>query len=136
MSIYTIMAASAVLLAGTTGTSLGEDESIGAAEYKVNCALCHGISGKGDGHFAEFLVKKPSDLTLLSKNNGGVFPLDEVHMIIDGREMPKGHGTREMPVWGDRYTVEGVKRFGPYFSEFYVQAIILALISHLYSLQE
>jgi mono/diheme cytochrome c family protein len=31
--------------------------------YEVNCALCHGNSGKGDGRMAEFLRRKPVDLT-------------------------------------------------------------------------
>ena len=32
--------------------------------FNVNCALCHGISGQGNGNIAPFLsVKKPADLT-------------------------------------------------------------------------
>jgi hypothetical protein len=46
----------------------------------------------------------PSDLTVLSKNNGGIFPFNSVYEIIDGRKAVAAHGTREMPVWGDRYS--------------------------------
>jgi len=140
MKGYGIIAASTVLFVSTVGMSLAEDESIGAAEYKSNCAVCHGVSGKGDGPFAEFLKNGAPSLTALSKNNGGVFPVDKVYKMIDGRGMMKGHGTTEMPVWGAQYTAESVKRHGPFFGEFYAQdmieARILALISHLNSLQE
>jgi hypothetical protein len=41
---------------------------------------------------------------VLSKNNNGVFPLNAVYEVIDGRKSIKAHGTREMPIWGLRYT--------------------------------
>ena len=140
MKGYGFVVASAVFFMSTAGTSLAGEESIGAAEYNSNCAVCHGVSGKGDGPFAEFLKNRAPSLTVLSKNNGGVFPVDKVFKMIDGRGMMKGHGTTEMPVWGAQYTAESVKRHGPFFGEFYAQdmieARILALISHLNSLQE
>ncbi len=37
--------------------------SRGELLYSVNCALCHGPKGKGDGTVAEKLVRKPADLT-------------------------------------------------------------------------
>jgi hypothetical protein len=33
-------------------------------------------------------------------NNGGVFLINYVCNVIDGREAFAGHGTREMPIWG------------------------------------
>lgn len=30
--------------------------------YEINCALCHGLQGKGDGPVAEKLMRKPPDL--------------------------------------------------------------------------
>jgi len=140
MNGYVVMVASAVLFVSTAGTSHAGGESIGAAEYKSNCAVCHGAYGKGDGPFAEFLKNGAPSLATLKKDNGGVFPVDKVYKLIDGRGMMKGHGTTEMPVWGDQYNAESVKRHGPFFGEFYAQdmieARILALISHLNSLQE
>jgi len=35
----------------------------GQAMYQIDCALCHGDQGKGDGSIAEDLVRKPVDLT-------------------------------------------------------------------------
>ena len=130
----------AFLFTGALGTSFAGEESIGAAEYKSNCAACHGISGKGDGPFAEYLKNGAPSLTVLKKNNGGVFPVDKVYQLIDGRGLAKGHGTREMPIWGAQYTAQSVKEHGPFFGEWYaqdvIQARILALISHIYTLQE
>jgi len=46
------------------------------------------------------LKRKPANLTVLSKNNNGVFPTSEVHDFIVGTREIAAHGTREMPVWG------------------------------------
>ncbi len=35
----------------------------GKTLYDLNCAVCHGSQGKGDGTVAEELIRKPSDLT-------------------------------------------------------------------------
>jgi hypothetical protein len=43
----------------------------------------------------------PSDLTRIGARNGGVYPMARVERIISGEEqLPSGHGTRAMPVWG------------------------------------
>ncbi|MBF6560189.1 MAG: cytochrome c [Candidatus Binataceae bacterium] len=75
----------------------------GPLQFRQYCASCHGMDGKGDGPVAASLKKKPADLTMLSKNNGGVFPTAEVHDFIDGTKTAAGHGTREMPLWGDAF---------------------------------
>jgi mono/diheme cytochrome c family protein len=36
---------------------------IGKYEYALNCAVCHGVSGKGDGKLVAFLNRRPTDLT-------------------------------------------------------------------------
>lgn len=79
---------------------------IGKQEYESNCATCHGVSGKGNGPQADILPKKPADLTLLAKNNGGVFPAQRIHAIIDGRQDVAAHGPRTMPVWGRFFQVD------------------------------
>lgn len=113
---------------------------IGKREYESKCVVCHGYGGKGDGSYAELLKKPASDLTVLKKNNGGVFPFDRVYAVIDGREAVKGHGDRDMPVWGKTYSTETVKAGEyymdvPYDSEMYVRSRILALIDYLNRLQ-
>ena len=113
---------------------------IGQREYMNKCVLCHGQSGKGDGSAIDFLKVTPTDLTILSKQNGGVFPVDRVISIIDGREFVKGHGTRDMPIWGKDYSLEKSEAAeyyfdAPYNTEMYVRARILALIDYLNRIQ-
>lgn len=77
------------------------DSIQGPALSKAYCASCHGADAKGDGPMANSLKVKPSDLTRIAARNGGTFPLMRVEQIISGEEqLPKGHGTSEMPVWG------------------------------------
>ena len=77
-----------------------EPAMVGQSLYRVYCASCHGDSGKGDGSTAAYLTVKPTDLTKLSRRNGGEFPADRLREIIDGREDVRAHGSREMPLWG------------------------------------
>jgi hypothetical protein len=79
----------------------------GELEYLRHCAACHGSEARGHGAMSEFLTISPPDLTLLRKNSGGTFPFWRVYRVIDGREDVKGHGTREMPLWGSRFQAEG-----------------------------
>ncbi len=93
------------------------EKELGEFEYINNCAVCHGSDGKGAGPMAGQLIKSPSDLTLLSKNNGGSFPETAIYQLIDGRRVivtDEGrtvetfHGPRDMPIWGDTFrTIEG-----------------------------
>lgn len=73
----------------------------GRPTFRVYCASCHGTEARGDGTLAAYLTVPPTDLTRLSKNNKGVFPKERVRMMIDGRERVRGHGSPDMPVWGD-----------------------------------
>ncbi len=89
-------------------TSKGSEEAAlrvakGRVTFKVYCSNCHGETGVGNGKLAELLKVPPSDLTRLSAKNGGKFPMDEVVASIDGREDVRGHGEREMPVWGEAF---------------------------------
>ena len=106
-----------------------QESDFGAMVYKASCAACHGIDGKGNGPASEELKSKPSDLTVLAKNNNGVFPVDAVYEIIDARKTIRAHGDREMPVWG-----YGFISFGP-DSQQIVRNRILALIDYLNRVQ-
>jgi mono/diheme cytochrome c family protein len=77
-------------------------ESIqGPALYGAYCAVCHGKDGKGGGPMAKSLKSNTPDLTRIAVRNGGNFPLTRIQGFISGEEqLPGGHGTREMPVWG------------------------------------
>jgi mono/diheme cytochrome c family protein len=72
-------------------------------DFRRYCAQCHGMNGTGDGPVAGALKKKPANLTLLAKNNGGVFPETEVRDFIDGTKTSAAHGSRAMPIWGDAF---------------------------------
>lgn len=87
------------------GVTMGPGGTItsGKLQFRQYCAQCHGMSATGDGPVAPALKKKPANLTLLSKNNGGVFPEDEVRDFISGTKTSASHGTREMPIWGDAF---------------------------------
>ena len=72
----------------------------GEVLYARHCAACHGIEARGDGPVAPSLLRKPTDLTLLARANGGRFDATRIAAVIDGRSPVVEHGTREMPVWG------------------------------------
>jgi mono/diheme cytochrome c family protein len=91
------------LTAWVAGAAQAEDFDIGKAEYQSSCASCHGADGKGKGPVSEQLKVPPSDLTTLAKNNNGVFPTNAVRETIYGSKTIAAHGTREMPIWGERF---------------------------------
>ena len=71
------------------------------------CAPCHGRDGKGNGTQAARLAKAPPDLTVVTVKYGE-FPAQKVFETIAGLDMPDGHGTRDMPIWGDVFVTEQV----------------------------
>ena len=108
----------------------------GADEFRISCASCHGVDGKGSGQMASILKVKPTDLTTLAKTHQGEFPETRVYGIIDGREAFYGHGDRAMPVWGIRYLLEHALRYGGDNSEQVVRARITKLVNYIRSIQE
>lgn len=83
--------------------------AMGKESYRTYCASCHGATGKGDGPIAEHLKVRPADLTRIAEAHNGEFPLNRVARIIDGRESVPGHGTQEMPAWGDAFKTTDTK---------------------------
>lgn len=71
--------------------------------YMSNCASCHGTTGHGNGPVAGALKNKPSDLTVIRKQQGK-YPAEEIQRIISGEMKLPVHGEREMPVWGASLT--------------------------------
>jgi len=100
--------------------------------YHVKCAVCHGSEGLGDGPLKDVLIKKPADLTKISKRYGGDFPYWEIYQIIDGRDAPLSHGTREMPVWGEELAKEAAGTS----EEDLIRGRIKALLTYLKSIQK
>jgi len=75
----------------------------GKEMYTAYCAVCHGTDGKGGGPAASALKMPPTDLTQLSKNNGGKYPALKVTSTIRGTGDLPAHGSRDMPVWGQLF---------------------------------
>jgi mono/diheme cytochrome c family protein len=96
---FMVLSCAATTFAGQGATSA----AAGSGLFTNYCATCHGPNAKGDGPMASALVKKPADLTLIAKRNGGKYPSDLVFRTIDGRNPVLGHGGQEMPVWGNAF---------------------------------
>lgn len=110
----------------------------GRAEYTSNCSGCHGATGVGDGHFRQFLNRAPADLTVLSRNNGGVFPAQRLFEVIDGRQTISTHGAPgEMPIWGASYAIQSRRdpAAAGIAAESYVRSRIALLVDYLYRIQ-
>jgi mono/diheme cytochrome c family protein len=72
----------------------------GKKMYQNYCAPCHGVDAKGNGPVASALKTRPTDLTVLIRNNSGKFPDAHLVSVLEfGSEHP-AHGTAAMPVWG------------------------------------
>ena len=108
--------------------------TIGGVEFEQSCAICHGFNGKGKGVMSDSLTKKPADLTVLTKNNNGHFPFTEVYRVIEGSPKVGIHGSRDMPIWGDRYRKEAEKYEADEY--LYSRGLILELMVYLMYIQE
>ena len=138
MKIFKLIGASAMIVAATgVTTAVAADKvDLGKREYDSNCIACHGKHLKG-GAYVDFLKVTPPDLTQLSKKNGGVFPLERVYAVIDGRQEVKAHGPRDMPIWGRDYQIKAGEHYVDinYDPEAFVRGRIFALIDYLNRMQ-
>jgi len=75
----------------------------GRVTFGRYCVACHGPQAKGDGPLARDLSVPVPDLTTLAQRNGGKFPSERVLHVIQGGETVRGHGTADMPAWGDAF---------------------------------
>jgi mono/diheme cytochrome c family protein len=140
MKFRTILAThlGAMILGASVSALAAENVDVGKGEYEAACASCHGRTGKGDGPLKFQLANRMPDLSLLAKNNNGIFPFDRVYQIIDGQQEVKTHGPREMPVWGRAFRMQSsvfFENYPPYDSESAARSRILALTEYLYRLQ-
>lgn len=101
----------------------------GPEMFKLYCAACHGVDGKGTGPAAAALKKTPADLTLLSAKNNGKFPALKVINTIQGSDIAASHGSRDMPIWGDIF-----RSFGG--GQMITEMRVKNLSSHLESIQQ
>jgi mono/diheme cytochrome c family protein len=135
--IWQAMLLSIVLGTGVEQSFAQEKQLLtrGETHYLRYCAVCHGETGKGGGPIAEYLKIPATDLTQLSKKHQGEFPFWQVYRVIDGREEVKGHGTREMPIWGEELRISEPKA-QPEFVEDLIAGRIWQIILYVRSLQE
>ena len=77
--------------------------SRGSETFRVYCSSCHGREARGDGPLAIDLKVPPANLTLLSNNNDGEFPFDMIMETIQHGRDVSGHGSQDMPAWGDAF---------------------------------
>jgi mono/diheme cytochrome c family protein len=98
--------ASGLVLAGFLASqqpAASSDEAAleaGRSLFRMYCSNCHGVDGRGDGATTPYLKIAPADLTGLAARNAGRFDAEAVRRRIDGRDLVRGHGSREMPIWG------------------------------------
>ncbi len=138
MKTFTLIGAIAMTIAssGVTTAVAADKLDLGKHEYDSNCVACHGNNLKG-GAYVDFLKVTPPNLTLLSKKNGGTFPLERVYNVIDGRQEVKAHGPRDMPIWGRDYQIKAGEFYADsyYDPEAFIRGRILALIDYLNRMQ-
>src|SRR5262245_48217814 len=123
-----------VTLAPASAQTSAEQEvaNSGKPAFEQYCATCHGRDAKGGGPASGLLTIKPADLTMISKKNNGTFPFWRVCSIIDGREGIKGHGDREMPIWGAEFSAQAGSSS---VAQSQVRGRILELVYYLQSIQ-
>jgi mono/diheme cytochrome c family protein len=111
----------------------GASVHVGQQYFQQYCSACHGLSGRGNGPVAPALKTPPADLTRTAQRRGGQFPEADIAAIIDGRTSVEAHGSREMPVWGQKFS----DQFGGgAVGEEAVRGHLLVLIDYLKSIQQ
>jgi mono/diheme cytochrome c family protein len=108
----------------------------GKEDYEKYCADCHGSGGKGNGPAVQTIPMNPppSDLTQLTRSNGGKFPFDDVVDTIDGRKNIPSHERIQMPFLGTTLQKPG-QEFTPE-SDAAVKKRIEAMARYVESLQQ
>ena len=109
LTLLTTIAALVIWAAPATAEVVLEQRELTAAHarlthgedlYNELCAVCHGMTGTGDGPAVPALRQVPIDLTMLSDENDGVFPREMLEESIFGKNRIAAHGSLDMPVWG------------------------------------
>jgi mono/diheme cytochrome c family protein len=100
----------------------------GQAYFRTYCTGCHGKAAVGDGPLAKDLKVAPADLTKLSERNDGKFPFEMVIQTIDHGRSVRGHGTEDMPAWGDAFKMTSQTKEQP-------EQMMKAIAHYLWTIQ-
>lgn len=137
-----ILTSAAIIIPALSAGADTAQESLlvlGKSTYGALCAGCHGEEAKGGGTVGELFTVQPPDLTKISERaEREVFPFADVYEVITlGMEAP-GHGSSQMPVWGDYFLADAMKDRGISTSEaiFIAAGRALSLAHYLESIQE
>ena len=123
------------LMLSAASASLAQDVGQGRAYYVQFCAACHGPDARGDGPMSPVLSILPPDLTGLSARNDGVFPVSDVVLKIDGRDMLLAHGG-PMPLFGEVFTGTGASMASETGQPIVTSFAIVDLVTYLARIQE
>jgi mono/diheme cytochrome c family protein len=91
--------------AGSPANPLPSDSASaarGQALYEINCAICHGKGGQGDGPLAEDFVRKPPDLTGI---NTAQLSDGEIFLVITNGVQPGESRKGGMPNLRENLTI-------------------------------
>lgn len=138
MKLYKALTATVMFLSASAVQAEDSALVLGKSAYGAFCAVCHGDDGKGSGQVGELFQVKPPNLTKLTERAGGRFPFPDVyHVIILGMEAP-GHGTSEMPIWGDYFMADALEDRGVNATDalYIASGRALSLTYYLESIQE
>ncbi|MDQ2089012.1 c-type cytochrome [Marimonas arenosa] len=138
MKLKNALTSAAIFLSASAVQAEDSAIVLGKSAYGAFCAVCHGEDGKGGGQVGELFQVKPPSLTKLSERAGGRFPFPDVyHVIILGMEAP-GHGTSEMPVWGDYFMADALEDRGVSKTDalYIASGRALSLVYYLESIQD
>lgn len=75
----------------------------GEPTYRTYCSSCHGKQARGDGPLANDLKVPPANLSELAARHEGQFPFAMVLETIEHGRSVRGHGSQDMPAWGDAF---------------------------------
>ena len=129
------LAAAALVWSGAAGAQEPTRAPVdpGREAFVQYCAACHGADAQGGGPLASELRTAPPDLTRLAERYGSPLQTQRLLERIDGRDMARAHGSREMPVWG-RKLARNVPRTQS--TEAHTRGTLLIIIDWLQSIQQ
>jgi mono/diheme cytochrome c family protein len=100
--------------------ALSWNERCGEAIYRERCAVCHGLSGAGDGFNASNLDRPPQDFT--SDSVMSAFPDSRLIDAVTSGGRAVG-GTPMMPAYGKTFTAQDIRSVVAYVRTFAAKKI-------------